>query len=35
MRARRRGVELGGAFLVPGSDLVVVARDQDLSSFSD
>jgi hypothetical protein len=35
MRARRRGVELGGALLVPGGDLALVARDQDLSSFSD
>jgi hypothetical protein len=35
MRARGRRVELGGAFLVPGGDLAVVAGDQDLSSFSD
>jgi hypothetical protein len=35
MRARGRRVELGGALLVPGSDLALVAGDQDLSSFSD
>jgi hypothetical protein len=35
MRARRRGVECGGALFVPGGDFVVVAGDQDLSSFSD
>ena len=35
MRTRGRRVELGGALLVPGGDLAVVAGDQDLSSFSD
>jgi hypothetical protein len=35
MGARGRRVEVGGALLVPGGDLAVVAGDQDLSSFSD
>ena len=35
MRVSCLGLELSGSGLVPGRDFAIVARDQDLSSFSD